>query len=1013
MRVRWPRVLRVRRADPLRLSVGDEAVADFGPGLLRFLNLSDVDGRRIGDGCAPEWVIAIAAGGTAAYGAVDPGGREDLNWWTGVSNTVRLHRACTQDETLLATASLERLGRTSARIGYRVVSRERRDLVAEGAFVFVSAGPEGPRPLVAEVHPSPSPDFATASLPVRPPAGVSGPLPKSRKARIAEAVLPRSIAGGLRVAYWHFRAPPGAGERSVSGLLAMLRASKSETGAAPRSWRGRLLDLFVPAGVAAAARRARWDRLGRSVSPAPWIRWTIPSATLSLDETAQFQIEVHNGSPSVLEARVEIELPFGFGLRTDWAGDMSIRLPAGESAWLTVGVIAQRSDEVNLGQPWPLVCKLRRDDDVLAMDRLSIRVADPAPGTLFYVLTEDCETFDGGERTGHYGAARVLGNHNDFMDPEDYRVQMIDKPEALNAIADRHGARWTHFWTATQRFAAQWASLHSRTGAWDAIVRDLDESVRRGSRRHEYAPHIHFDFEPDSKLPPQPRLRYDAETDGLLPVDYYDPVTNVDHKYHGWDGARKGIAYVRRQGDFTDGDSKTGSLRKSAHYLAELTFGGPPALTVRTGAADFGATRGDLETSARALFANGCLANSDAGVYAPVTPLPRGRQLYFCRPDDLESEVEELEQASLVEVRPSYQQLEQGTLEELNAWFDGRVRESQGPGVRAIVGMTHAMFMRGAPDPFRDTKGADFEKLDRHLEYVRRTYPNVRFATASEAVLEFLDYATPVPRAVVGRLRARSIDGRTLVYAVRILGRGIPISTARPAELTVQAPPLLDSETVESMTILERGVPLETTRERASPSEIPAIRFSARDREGYDLRIVTHRPVGTTLSAEADGAVAPPASGVTFEEPPEAVPADLLRLGPPRLLTGATTTLETARAGDRSEWAYPADLLQLLGHPVAGGKDPLGRRFHPYGRISEGMAVDVAMRLFGAKVRPERLDTHWIRPVRGGSDFRVICTVESSSSVRAALDNSISEFGAEVARVRVVVCAAGVSEPPE
>ena len=51
----------------------------------------------------------------------------------------------------------------------------------------------------------------------------------------------------------------------------------------------------------------------------------------------------------------------------------------------------------------------------------------------------------------------MLGNANGFMDPEEYRIQMIDKPRALNRIAERHGARWTHFWTTTQLAAARWA----------------------------------------------------------------------------------------------------------------------------------------------------------------------------------------------------------------------------------------------------------------------------------------------------------------------------------------------------------------------------------------------------------------------------------------------------------------------------------------------------------------------------------------------------------------------------
>src|SRR5207244_4283786 len=118
----------------------------------------------------------------------------------------------------------------------------------------------------------------------------------------------------------------------------------------------------------------------------------------------------------------------------------------------------------------------------------------------------------------------------------------------------------------------------------------------------EYSPHIHFGFEPDSSLPPQPRLIYDLETDGLLPNEFYDPVANPDHQYHGWDGARKGIAYVKREGSFAEPDSKTGSFRRTMRHLSRLTFGGKVSLTTRTGACDFGRARQDVEVSTRAIL---------------------------------------------------------------------------------------------------------------------------------------------------------------------------------------------------------------------------------------------------------------------------------------------------------------------------------------------------------------------------------------------------------------------------
>jgi hypothetical protein len=729
-------------------------------------------------------------------------------------------------------------------------------------------------------------------------------------------------------------------------------------------------------------------------------------------ETARFQIEIFNAGPGDLVGELEVAAPFGFGLDVAVAGGTPVNLGPGAAVTRGVRVTARRPDEVNLGRPWAVACVLRSGGSEVASDRLLISVSDTAPGTLFYVLTEDCETFDGGEKTGDYGAARELGNHNNFMDPEDYRVQMIAKPDALNAIAERHGARWTHFWTAPQRFAAQWAARQSKTGAWDALVSELDESIRRGSRLHEYAPHIHFDFEPDSALPPQPRLLYDAKTDGILPKDYYDPEDNPNHKYHGWDGARKGIAYVRREGDLATVDSKKGSLRKSVRYLADLSFGGRLSLTARTGAADFGATPRDLEISAKAAFANGLLADSDAGVYETAAPPPRGRQMYFCKSGDLEGEIDELAQASLVELRAPDQMLEQGSTEDLNAWFDRRFRESQGSGVRAIVAMTHAMFMKGDPDPFRDTRGGDFERLGHHLEHVKRTYPGIRFGTASEAVLEYLDYYTPVPKAVVTTLHGQSVDGTALLYRIRILGRGIPISAGRPALLTVQAPAMFEAEEIRSMSVLEDGVALPDTESRVTPDELPAIRFRASRHEGYVLEIETTRPRNRSLFEPADFPDLWSCAAARFEEPPEEEMPDLFRLEKPSLVKGAVKAIDAVRPGETWEWVYPGDLFHLLVNPVAGNAHPLGRRLHPYGRFSEGIAVDAALKLFGAAVEPARIDLQWVRPVRGQADFRLVTTVEAVTPEQVVLANSVRESGIEVARVKLTVARTGTTGPP-
>ena len=386
--------------------------------------------------------------------------------------------------------------------------------------------------------------------------------------------------------------------------------------------------------------------------------------------------------------------------------------------------------------------------------------------------------------------------------------------------------------------------------------------------------------------------------------------------------------------------------------------------------------------------------------------------MYFCKPGDLDGEIEDLAQASLVELRAPDQTLETGTTEDLNAWFDRRYRESQGPGVRAIVAMTHAMFVKGDPDPFRDTRRGDFDRLSHHLEHVKRSYPGVRFATASEAVLEFLDDATPVLRAVVSELQGQSLDGSALLYRIRILGRDIPISAARPALLNVQAPALLDASQIRSLSVLEDGVALTDTESRITAEELPTIRFRAVRHEGYLLRVETAQPSHRSLFEPSDFPALWSSAAPRFEEPPEEEMPDLLRLEPPRLVRGAATAFDTAAPGESWEWVYPGDLFHLLVHPVAGNAHPLGRRLHPYGRFSEGIAVDAALKLFGPDVVPARIDLQWVRPVRGGADFQLLTTVEAVTPRQVVLANSVRESGIEVARLKLTLARPGTAAPP-
>lgn len=183
LRVRRPRILEARRHDLATFSIGDEAVIEFGPELLRFLAMRSGTGPALGEGGAFPWSIPVGAAGTAAYAVVEPTGFDGVNMWTGVTNEVRWKRACREDETLIAACRIAGLSRV-ARLPYRVFSRERRDLVVDGEFAFVSVTQDADGWYVIEPRKRPDAPVTARTAPARersshPPA----PLADSEEAR--------------------------------------------------------------------------------------------------------------------------------------------------------------------------------------------------------------------------------------------------------------------------------------------------------------------------------------------------------------------------------------------------------------------------------------------------------------------------------------------------------------------------------------------------------------------------------------------------------------------------------------------------------------------------------------------------------------------------------------------------------------------------------------------------------------------------------------------------------------
>jgi|GEM_PF-1539565 len=675
------------------------------------------------------------------------------------------------------------------------------------------------------------------------------------------------------------------------------------------------------------------------------------SVSITVAERIGFSIEVQNPGASAFNVIVTAKEPFGFGVLATSAVPMPFHVGPEECRRIDWTLVGQRPSEVNLGHPWELEFILRSGSIEHDRVSISVEVSDTGPGRIYYVLTEDCETFDGGERTGDYSAMPALlamHNRNNFMDPEEYRWQMVEKPDAMNRIAEKYGAKWTHFWCTSQRAAAEWAACQSSTGRWPEVIELLDESIRRGCTRHEYAPHIHFGFEPNSTLLPQPRLLYDEATDGIIPNEFYDPVSNQNHRYHGWDGGCKGHSYVNTLGAFEEEDSKVGSLFRATAFLSRLQRRRRQPHCARAGACDFGVGPDDQTTSSIAYVRNGLVASADAGYNESIGVYPRGRQAYFGEPGDIEREISDLSRAGLVQFKAPDFFLDAVTLDQLTAWFErqwdalllpgGRVA----PGVHAIVTFTHAMVMKGASGRIDDTEGGDFAKLDRHLEDITSRHPELRFGTASEVALEYLDYYTPTLAAVVEPETERAEDdGKTVRFRIRLLGATIPISRERRHLVMVRPPAWLLTESVEGVEVLKDGCVIArhpTIRHPDVPVSFEVDRRSAKYELVVRLRDAVEAVVGDAEIKKAKSVSRPPGEPVTLDGQAKESVFEVPR---PRVLEVVTVGSEP-RLGDHAKVILPAGLLRLLMNPVAAGSEPLGRGTHPMGGFPFAVAACAA-----------------------------------------------------------------------
>ena len=543
-------------------------------------------------------------------------------------------------------------------------------------------------------------------------------------------------------------------------------------------------------------------------------------------DTVTIQASLGNRSKQVIDsAGVELVLPYGYGiLPIDSMVRVVENLQPGEERLLTWQVKANRADLVNLKKPWQVLFNVNGVIDEKVP--IEISVTDKAAGKIYYVMTEDLEPSDSA------GYLSAWGNQDGWINPEELTVQMVEKAEKMNKIADRYGAKWTHYIALPVLKAAQWAEAQAPDQGWAEALTEIGDSMRSQSALgHAYALHLHMDYDPDLA---GNVVSYNKEYNGIW----------GNHLLHGW------ANLLPEEGSYQDTQSRIGSLyayqRMLEESVGQAAFG--QSLTARAGSFDFGDGKISEEISTRAYQKVGYFASSDAdGNIQGYTSADYGKEIYFATAADINRETTDLSDIGLVEFRLTPREFiayEKGTDLDWNKKVDQGVRYFVengriAPGVHAIVGFTHAFFMMGDGD-WRSLEGGKFGFLERHLDYVQQQYVKtnwLNFATADELIAAYLDYYTPKPLAIYGRLLDENLLNSH--YEIKILGKDIPASETAPFTVQVKYPLIL-RDTAYKIIVLKNGQPIKV--QDMLPTENNEIEFAVDDRQAtYSMRIFHHK----------------------------------------------------------------------------------------------------------------------------------------------------------------------------
>lgn len=496
-------------------------------------------------------------------------------------------------------------------------------------------------------------------------------------------------------------------------------------------------------------------------------------STLKVGDNFKLVAYVKNNSPTSIEnIRLKLIEPYGYGvvILSDETYEKYIgELKPGEIKNIGWNLKANRSNEVNFNKPW-IVKVIVESDKHYGEGQIPVTIIDHREGKIFYVITEDLEPIDSAGYVGKWG------NRNGWLDPEEFNIQLVEKPQALNEIANKYGAKWTHFIAYPAIDGAKWVVDNLITDAnykkvWhdtlDRVISSMINGIKGG---HQYTLHPHMDYCPYLSWN---YLSYNRRTNGFW----------ANHNLHGWAHSLSPLLKV---------DDMTTRIGAIAFYQGQLnklysTYYGQP-LTVRMGSFDFGEEREDSCLSTAAL--------QNLGIYASSDARESQKKVYFADASDISKEAKNFNDIGIVELSVDeskvllYDSMDLKTLNErfYELYLKDEKNGSIKPGVHIILGFTHAMFMMGDGE-WQSTKGGHFAILNDHLKWVTENYikkGKLEFVTADEAIASYLDYYTPRPVAIYGK--EEKINDKVFQYPLRILGKDIPFDKNHVQEVLASYP---------------------------------------------------------------------------------------------------------------------------------------------------------------------------------------------------------------------------------